>query len=82
VTLPFTPGGVEKRLQLTTGSGLEYVPRIALSRVEALGVLKENFPVLCHTLPASATVDGVLGLDFFIGRRLTIDLSVGTVETA
>jgi hypothetical protein len=35
--------------------------------------------VLCHTLPPSATVDGVLGLDFMRGSRLLVDLRIGEV---
>ena len=35
--------------------------------------------VVCHNLPPSITVDGVLGLDFFRGRRLVIDLYEGII---
>jgi hypothetical protein len=36
--------------------------------------------VLCHTLPPSATVDGVLGLDFFRGYKLAIDFNKGIID--
>lgn len=40
----------------------------------------ENFPMLCHTLPPSATVDGLLGLDFFRGERFILDLHKGIID--
>jgi hypothetical protein len=36
-----------------------------------------NFPVLGHTLPPSAGVDGLLGLDFLRGQSLTLDFRSG-----
>ena len=38
-----------------------------------------DFPVLAHTLPPSAGVDGLLGLDFVRGGRLTVDFRAGHV---
>src|SRR5262245_41392410 len=62
-----------KRVRMTTGSGVEFVPLIHMSRLRALGKERKNFPVVSHTLPPSATVDGLLGLDFLRGRELRID---------
>ncbi|MYC05599.1 MAG: hypothetical protein F4X57_00185 [Chloroflexi bacterium] len=64
-------------VQVTTGSGVEFVPEITLSRIEALGHERSDFPALCHTLPSSATVDGVLGLDFLRDKRLVLDFRTG-----
>ncbi len=64
---------------MTTGSSVEFVPEVALQRLQVLGDERVVFAVLCHTLPASATVDGVLGLDFMRGRRLVVDLRGGDV---
>lgn len=58
---------------------MEFAPRIAVKKIELLGRIIENFPILCHTLPPTATVDGLLGLDFFRGLRLIIDLRAGIV---
>ncbi len=38
--------------------------------------------VSCHTLPPSAGVDGLLGLDFFRGERLTVDFRTGRLILA
>ena len=62
-----------------TGSGIETAPIIDFVRVEALERERRAFPMLCHTLPAGAPVDGVLGLDFFRGQKLTLDFRAGLV---
>lgn len=79
VLLGYDPAIVPERVQITTGSGVEFAPRIVIEKIEALGQERRNFPVLCHTLPPSATVDGVLGLDFFRGQRLVVDFRTGLV---
>jgi predicted aspartyl protease len=82
VLLGYDPASVEQRIQLTTGRGVEFAPRIVVRKLEVLGRSVEDFPILCHTLPPSATVDGLLGLDFFRGIRLIIDLKAGIVTLA
>src|SRR5262245_41197328 len=58
VALGYDPALAPTRVQVTTGSGIEFVPRITLSKITTLGQDQTGFPVLCHTLPPSATVDG------------------------
>ncbi|MCS7198363.1 MAG: aspartyl protease family protein [Candidatus Bipolaricaulota bacterium] len=79
VLVGYDPAVASGRVQMTTGSGVEFVPQVFLEKIEALGQERRDFPVLCHTLPPSATVDGVLGLDFFRGQGLVIDLRAGVV---
>lgn len=78
----YDPATAPDRFQITTGSGIEFVPRITLNKIAALGQERASFPVLCHTLPPSASVDGLLGLDFFRGRSLTIDFRGGQITLA
>ena len=78
VMLGYDPASEQERVQMTTGSGVEFVPRMTVNKIEALSIQRESFPILCHTLPPSATVDGVLGLDFLRNRRLILDLREGT----
>ena len=82
VALGYDPALIPDRVQITTGSGIEFVPRILLDRIMVLGEEAVEFPVLGHTLPPSAGIDGLLGLDFFRGRILTIDFRAGQVELA
>lgn len=79
VAIGYDPALVPDRVQVTTGSGVEFAPRVVLDRIMALGQERMRFPVLGHTLPPSAGVDGLLGLDFFYGRCLTIDFHAGHV---
>ncbi len=79
VLLGYDPASSKERIQVTTCSGVEFAPRIVVKKVEVLGRSLENFPILCHTLPPSATVDGLLGLDFFRGVRLVVNLKEGIV---
>jgi len=79
VFLGYDPAVVTERIQMTTGSGVEFVPQIIVEKIEALGHVHQNFPVLCHTLPPSTTVDGLIGLDFFRGQRLIVDFREGLV---
>ncbi len=74
------PAIVQERIQITTGSGIEFAPRIKIPLIEALGKKCVEFPILSHTLPQSANVDGLLGLDFFRGTNLNIDFISGTLS--
>ncbi len=80
VLLGYDPAVSRDRVQVTTGSAVEFAPRILVESIEAIGKLRRDFPSLCHTLPPSATVDGLLGLDFLRGNRLVVDFRTGTIE--
>jgi predicted aspartyl protease len=82
VAVGYDPALVPDRIQVTTGCGIEFVPRVILDKIVALGHERTGFPVLSHTLPPSAGVDGLLGLDFFRGQSLTIDFRDGQVRLA
>ena len=79
VAVGYDPALVPQRVQITTGSGVEYVPRLIVSRIRSLGQERTNFPILAHTLPPSAPFDGLLGLDFLRGQTLTIDFRAGSL---
>lgn len=79
VALGYDPALAPVRTQITTGSGVEFVPQISLDELDALGAVRQGFPILCHTLPPSATVDGLLGLDFLRAHTLTVDFKHGSI---
>lgn len=79
VLLGYDPAAVSDRVQVTTGSGIEFCARLSVERIEAVGRTLERFPLLCHTLPPSTQIDGLLGLDFFRGCFLGIDLRTGEI---
>ena len=80
VFVGYDPAGIAPRVEVTTGSGVEFVPELSVRSVQALEHVYNDFPVLCHTLPPSAIVDGVLGLDFMRGHRLIVDFRAATVS--
>ena len=82
VAIGHDPALAPDRVQVTTGSGVEYVPRLQLTRFRALGQERVSFPILSHTLPPSAGIDGLLGLDFLRGQRLEIDFARGVISLA
>jgi hypothetical protein len=47
----YDPSLVSDRVQVTMGGGVEFVPRIQISRLTALGRERTCFPILSHTLP-------------------------------
>jgi predicted aspartyl protease len=77
VAIGYDPALAPDRVQVTTGSGVEFAPRITLRQIAALEQQRTDFSVLGHTLPPSAGVDGLLGLDYVRGLRLTVDLRSG-----
>lgn len=79
VSVGYDPAVSRKRVQVTTGSGVEFAPLIEVKRLTALSQKRTVFEVLCHTLPPSANVDGLLGLDFLRGKTLRIDFGAGKV---
>lgn len=77
--LGYDPSACPEQAKITSASGTLLVPRVIVDRVDALGASRTAFPVLAHTLPESIRVDGLLGLDFFRGQRLTVDFRQGLV---
>ena len=65
---------------ITTGSGLITIPKIRIEKLSALGKVKENFLINAHDLPPTASIDGVLGLDFLREKVLEIDFRQGFIE--
>ncbi len=76
----YDPSLAPDRVQVTTGSGVEFTPRVAVTRIKAMGQERSHFRVLVHTLPPSASVDGLLGLDFLRGQIVNIDFRQGNIS--
>lgn len=69
-----------ERANVFTASALESAPRVRVQRIRALGHERSDFPVLAYNLPAQIGVDGMLGLDFLRGFRLTVDFREGQLS--
>jgi predicted aspartyl protease len=81
VAIGYDPSSLPKTVRFTTGSGVELAARVSVSQIEALDNVRTDFAVIAHTLPPSASVDGVL-LDFFREQCLTIDFRSGEIVLA
>ena len=79
VVIGYDPDALPKTAQFTTGSGVESAARVTVDKVEAFGQERLNFSVIAHTLPPSAAIDGLLGLDFFRNHILTLDFTKGEI---
>jgi hypothetical protein len=79
VYLGFDPDQSKDIVRVTMGSGIVEVKRLEIDGIETLGETREPFLVVSHTLPPTASVDGVLGLDFFQDRNLQIDFREGKI---
>lgn len=75
----YDPAAMSTRVEVTTASGIDFAPVVAVERFVALGHTHSDFSVLAHTLPPSAGVDGLMGLDFLRGRSLTVDFRAGEI---
>lgn len=71
-----------ERVEMTTGSSVEYAVGLMALRLTALGRTLTNLRILAHTLPPSAGIDGLLGLDFLREKHLTIDFGDGSIAIA
>ena len=78
-SLGYSTDASESDIQIRTASGIESVAEIALDRIEALEQEQFAFPVLAHTLPEGARIDGLLGLDFLREQKLEIDFRLGRI---
>lgn len=79
VAIGYDPESLADYVKITTGSGVETTVRLNVARIEALGQSREVFPIIAHTLPPTAAVDGLLGLDFFRDHILTLDFKNGQI---
>jgi hypothetical protein len=65
---------------VTTASGHSTAGFFIVPRFMGLGVEQTNYRVLAQEFPASFSADGLLGLDFFRGRILTIDFRLNSIR--
>lgn len=79
VLVGYDPASIQQRTAITTGSGIEYCPKLNLLRVEALGKSVSSLEVLCHTLPPTSRVDGLLGLNFLRHFNVALNFKQGYI---
>lgn len=65
ILLGYDPAASPDRIQVTTGSGIEFCRRIKIRQIEALGRTVGDFLIFSHTLPPTSQVDGCWGWTSF-----------------
>jgi gag-polyprotein putative aspartyl protease len=79
VFLGYDPANSVDHAQLATGSTIEAVPCVTIDRIDALEQSRRSIRVVCHTLPVSTRIDGLLGLDFLRDHLLLLDFRKGEI---
>ena len=70
----------KRRQEIVTGSGIVEAKIITVRSLTAIGETVENIEVLCHDLPKSLRIEGLLGLNFLEHFDVNISFSTGTIE--
>lgn len=55
------------------------MPLVTVSRLSVGRFSKLGLPVLAHTLPANAEIDGLLGMGFLQGLHVSIQMRQGVL---
>jgi len=64
-----------RRVRIIAANGVIVAPAVAVPWFHCLGQRVEQWPVVAHTLPPGAFVDGLLGMDFLTHFQTTIAVS-------
>ena len=78
--LGLQPEFANRRIDITTASGIERVPLINLKSIKLFDKKLENMDVIIHDLPPRSYVDGLLGLSFLRNFSLFLDFRKGVLE--
>lgn len=78
--LGLKPEVSERRLDITTASGVESVPLVSVKSIVVFDKKVENMDVVIHDLPPRSYVDGLLGLSFLKNFKVCLDFREGILE--
>ena len=76
----YSVGPHSPRIHIATVTGTELMPTLVVQALESLGIQVQPGRVVVHSLPGGLSFDGLLGLNFFRGRRLTIDFHNARID--
>jgi hypothetical protein len=76
----YNPASPRSQIAIAGVNGITKTSLFIVSSLRALGMERRNLAVLAHRLPGSLPFDGLLGVNFLLGRRLIIDFGAGTVQ--
>ena len=70
-----------RKIEITTGSSIEYTPLILIPKFRDFGIEIKNMEVVCHDLPSESPVEGLLGLNFLKESKITINFFKNIIVT-
>lgn len=74
------PLRAQRRIEITTGSSIEYVPIITIPKFRVFGIEIKDMEAICHNLPSQSPVEGLLGLNFLRKAKIIIDFSRNLIK--
>lgn len=75
--LGYKPAVSKEWTRITTATSVIYAPVIILKAVATLGMMINDVKVVCHNLPDTSRVDGLLGLSYLRNFKVEIDFKKG-----
>jgi predicted aspartyl protease len=69
-----------RQIEITTASGIVFVPVIKIPAFKCLGAELTNMEAVCHNLPPESCVEGLLGLNFLKPAKVIIDFSRNIID--
>jgi len=76
----YTKADSIKTTQTITASKAETVYEYNLENIMAIGLVRRNLKVISRSLPIGLGIDGLLGLNFFKNKELTIDFKLSEIR--
>ena len=80
MSIGIDPSRSKRKIEVTTGSGIIFVPIITIPRFRAFGFEIKNLEVICHNLPPESAVEGLLGLNFIKHFNVLLKFLQHTLE--
>lgn len=78
-SIGYVPSESDDQVEVVDARGVKSSGRLTVSHIAALGVEWQNYLVVYDTLPAELGIDGLLGLNFFLRRKLIVDFDAETI---
>jgi hypothetical protein len=82
ISIGYDPELASEHVAVTMVEGVRPMPRLHLNRLTALGHHRLGFAVISHSLQTADGIQGLLGLDFFLGTVLAIDFREGRIDVS
>ena len=76
----YTQANSVRTTHTLTASKPETVHEYSLDNIMAIGLIRRNFKVISRALPVGLGIDGLLGLNFFKHKELTIDFKLSEIR--